>query len=136
MAGLLTSFPGSLGLPGPSNIFNNTGNLPTLLREAKDNLDHFAHLFANGNPQLEKGIRGQHEIVLRSYADDMALPLENSLCAYCNSLVMWSLPILVMGFSSRLRRDGDQPSTTELYNNNECFIRTIVSRTHTHHVIG
>ncbi|KAF4605906.1 hypothetical protein EYR40_004698 [Pleurotus pulmonarius] len=77
--GLLTSFPGSLGLPGPSNIFNNTGDLPALLREAKDNLDHFAHLFANGNPQLEKGIRAQHEIVLRSYADDVALPLENSL---------------------------------------------------------
>ncbi|KAL4259843.1 GMC oxidoreductase family protein [Pleurotus pulmonarius] len=64
--GLLTSFPGSLGLPGPSNIFNNTGDLPALLREAKDNLDHFAHLFANGNPQLEKGIRAQHEISIRT----------------------------------------------------------------------
>ncbi|KDQ29972.1 hypothetical protein PLEOSDRAFT_1037343 [Pleurotus ostreatus PC15] len=78
---LLTSFPGSLGLPGPLNIFNNTGILPTLLQEAKANLTHFAHLFANGNALLEKGIRAQHEIVLRSYADDVALPLENSLCA-------------------------------------------------------
>ncbi|KAF9489184.1 alcohol oxidase [Pleurotus eryngii] len=77
--GLLTSFPGSLGLPGPSNIFNNTGNFPTLLQEAKANISHFAHLFANGNALLEKGIRAQHEIVLRSYADDVALPLENSL---------------------------------------------------------
>ncbi|KAJ8703494.1 hypothetical protein PTI98_002116 [Pleurotus ostreatus] len=79
LAGLLTSFPGSLGLPGPLNIFNNTGILPTLLQEAKANLSHFAHLFANGNALLEKGIRAQHEIVLRSYADDLALPLENSL---------------------------------------------------------
>ncbi|KAG9223406.1 hypothetical protein CCMSSC00406_0007593 [Pleurotus cornucopiae] len=79
MSRLLTSFPGSLGLPGPLNIFNNTGILPTLLQEAKANLTHFAHLFANGNALLEKGIRAQHEIVLRSYADDVALPLENSL---------------------------------------------------------
>lgn len=85
--GLLTSFPGSLGLPGPLNIFNNTGILPTLLQDAKTNLSHFARLFANGNALLEKGIRAQHEIVLRSYADDVELPLENSLCAallsYC-----------------------------------------------------
>jgi len=75
LLGVLSACPRSLGLAAASDLFAES-QLTSLLQDAKSNVEHYATLFSNGNPDLAKGIQAQHEIALRIWEQDKIAPVE------------------------------------------------------------
>lgn len=73
--GFYSAAPRTLGLASASDLLSKEV-ITNLVDGAKRDIDRYATEFANGNSQLQQGIRAQHQIALDFYESDHQLPVE------------------------------------------------------------
>lgn len=68
-SGLYSAAPRTLSIAAPTDLLSKD-RITSLINDAKRDIDKYASDYANGNSDLEKGIKAQHEIALDLYEKD------------------------------------------------------------------